>query len=173
MPLVLRLVSTSWNQERLIQIDECITHTPEGNFGGIANAAIGTKIKVYEGGKILPKVAFMGTMLIPGGSNAHYLPKHLGFQAHLLFENELSSKFTLGYDLGAEWDGDTESPDLFFGANLTYQPTDKWSFFVESYNRYNSKRQDDWAKPSSVKCVDAFRTALTEEPKLLIKQNHS
>ena len=45
---------------------------------------------------------------------------------------------------GGEWDGDTESPDLFFGANLTYQPTDKWSFFVESYNRYNSKRQDDW-----------------------------
>ena len=130
-----------------LQIDECITHTPEGNFGGIANAAIGTKIKVYEGGKILPKVAFMGTMLIPGGSNAHYLPKHLDFQAHLLFENELSSKFTLGYDLGGEWNGDTESPDLFFGANLTYQPSEKWSFFVESYNRYNSKRQDNWAKP--------------------------
>ena len=67
----------------------------------------------------------MGTILIPGGSNAHYLPKNLGIQAHLLFENELSSKFTLGYDLGGEWDGDTESPDLFFGANLTYQPTDK------------------------------------------------
>jgi len=112
-----------------LQIDECITHTPEGNFGGIANAAIGTKIKVYEGGK------------------AHYLPKHVGIQAHLLFENELSSKFTLGYDLGGEWNGDTESPDIFFGANLTYQPSEKWSFFVESYNRYNSKRQDDWAKP--------------------------
>ena len=55
----------------------------------------------------------MGTILIPGGSNAHYLPKNLGIQAHLLFENELSSKFTLGYGLGAEWDGDTESPDLF------------------------------------------------------------
>ena len=104
-------------------------------------------MRLYEGGKVLPKVSFMGTILIPGGSNAHYLPKHVGIQAHLLSENELSSKFTLGYDLGGEWDGDTESPDLFFGANLTYQPTDKWSFFVESYNRYNSKRQDDWAKP--------------------------
>lgn len=40
-----------------LQIDECITHTPEGNFGGIANAAIGTKIKVYEGGKVFPKVS--------------------------------------------------------------------------------------------------------------------
>ncbi|MFC2513336.1 MAG: hypothetical protein ACFNVZ_01105 [Prevotella melaninogenica] len=80
-----------------LQIDECITHTPEGNFGGIANAAIGTKIKVYEGGKVFPKVSFMGTILIPGGSNADYLPKHVGIQAHLLFENELSSKFTLGY----------------------------------------------------------------------------
>ena len=43
-------------------------------FWGIANAAIGTKIKVYEGGKVFPKVSFMGTILIPGGSNAHYLP---------------------------------------------------------------------------------------------------
>ena len=121
---MLRLGLTPQAEVRL-QIDECITHTPEGNLGGIANAAIGTKIKVYEGGKILPKIAFMGTMLIPGGSNAHYLPKHLGFQAHLLFENELSSKFTLGYDLGAEWNGDTESPDLFIGANLTYQPSER------------------------------------------------
>ena len=43
-----------------LQIDECITHTPEGNFGGIANAAIGTKIKVYEGRKGVSKGFFYG-----------------------------------------------------------------------------------------------------------------
>lgn len=26
-----------------LQIDECLTHTPDGTFGGIANASIGTK----------------------------------------------------------------------------------------------------------------------------------
>ena len=65
-----RLGLTQQAEVRL-QIDECITHTPEGNFGGIANAAIGTKIKIYEGGKILPKAAFMGTMLIPEIGRAH------------------------------------------------------------------------------------------------------
>ena len=35
--------------ELRMQIDECLTHTSEGSYGGIANAAIGTKIKIYEG----------------------------------------------------------------------------------------------------------------------------
>ncbi len=113
--------------ELRLQIAECLTHTSEGNYGGIANTVIGTKIKVYEGGKSLPKIAFMGTLLIPGGSHARYLPGHVGFQAHLLFENELSSKFTLDYEVGSGWSGDTNNPDLFFGINLTYQPTDKWA----------------------------------------------
>jgi len=43
--------------ELRLQIDECITHTPEGNFGGIANASIGTKIKVYEGGKVFQRLS--------------------------------------------------------------------------------------------------------------------
>lgn len=148
--------------ELRLQIDECRTHTPEGSYGGIDNAAIGTKIKVYEGGKILPKVAFLGTLLIPGGSKAHYLPSHVGFQAHLLFENDLSDKFTLGYEVGSNWSGDTDNPDLFFGVNLTYQPSDKWSFFVESYNLYNSQRQDDWNKPghsSHFNCMSEFGLA--------------
>lgn len=165
---IFRLGMTPQAELRL-QIDECLTHTSERNYGGIANAAIGTKIKVYEGGKSLLKVAFMGTLLIPGGSHARYLPGHVGFQAHLLFENELSSKFTLGYEVGSDWSGDTNNPDLFFGINLTYQPSDKWSFFVESYNRYNSQRQDDWAKAgrsSHFNCMSEFGLAYMLTPRL-------
>ncbi|HEY9542659.1 transporter, partial [Prevotella sp.] len=135
------------NAELRLQLDESATHTPEGSYAGISTAAIGTKIKMFDGAGALPKVAFLGTLLIPGGSHSDYLPPHVGIQTHLLFENELSDLFSLGYDIGAEWSGNTDNPDAFFGVCLTYQPDDKLSFFVESYNRYNSQKQDDWAKP--------------------------
>lgn len=66
--------------ELRLQIDECLTHTPEGNYGGITNAAIGTKIKVYEGGKVLPKVAFLGTVLIPAAAMHATYRATLGFK---------------------------------------------------------------------------------------------
>lgn len=134
------------NAELRLQLDESVTSTHEKNYGGISNASIGTKIKVFDGAKGLPKIAFLGTLLLPGGSHSHYLPQHVGIQTHLLFENELSDFLSLGYDIGAEWSGDTDNPDVFFGACLNFQPIDKLSFFVESYNRYNSQKQDDWAK---------------------------
>lgn len=144
------------NAELRLQIDESATHTPEGNYAGISTMAVGTKIKVFEGAKALPKVAFLANFLLPGGNNSNYLPQHVGIQTHLLFENTLSDLFSLGYDVGVEWSGDTSNPDVFFGACLNYQPTDRLSFFVESYNRYNSQRQDDWAKPGRTSHFDCM-----------------
>lgn len=71
--------------------------------------------------------------------------------------------------MGSDWSGDTNNPDLFFGINLTYQPSDKWSFFVESYNRYNSQRQDDWAKAgrsSHFNCMSELGLAYMLTPRL-------
>lgn len=135
------------NAELRLQLDESATHTPEENYGGISNASIGTKIKIFDGSGALPKVAFLGTLLFPGNRHSRYMPRHVGIQTHLLFENEISNLISLGYDIGAEWSGDTDNPDAFFGLCLNFQLSEKLSFFVESYNRYNSWKQDEWAKP--------------------------
>lgn len=135
------------NAELRLQLDESATHTPVERYSGISAASIGAKVKIVDGNGTLPKISFLGNFLIPGGSNSHYLPQHVGVQTHLLFENELSGRFSLSYDIGVEWIGDTDNPNVFFGACLNYAATDKLSFFVESYNLYNSDKQDDWAKP--------------------------
>ncbi|HEY9551051.1 MAG TPA: transporter [Prevotella sp.] len=161
-----RLGLTSHAELRL-QLDESATHTHEDNYAGISNASIGTKIKIAEGGGALPKISFLGTFLLPGNSHSNYLPQHIGVQTHLLFENELSNRFSLGYDIGAEWSGNTNNPDLFFGACLNYEATSKLSFFVESYNLYNSQKQDDWAKPghsSHFNCMGELGAAYMVSP---------
>ena len=116
-------------------------------------------------------MSFLGTLLLPGGSRSHYLPQHVGIQTHLLFENELSNSFSLGYDVGAEWSGDTDNPNIFFGVSLNYQATNKLSFFIESYNLYNSQKQDDWAKPgraSHFNCMSEVGAAYMISPRLQV-----
>jgi len=155
--------------ELRLQLDESATHTPNDSYAGISAAAIGTKIKLLDGSGAVPKAAFLGTLLLPGNSHSHYLPQHVGIQAHLLFENELSNRFSLGYDVGAEWSGDTSNPDVFFGLCLNYQATNELSFFVESYNGYNSQKQDDWARPghaSHFNCMSELGAAYMLSPRL-------
>lgn len=157
------------NAELRLQLDESATHTPEGSYAGISTASLGTKIGIYEGSGAWPKVAFLGTLLLPGGRDHHYLPQHVGIQTHLLFENEISPVLSLGYDIGAEWSGDTDNPDVFFGACLNFQASDKLSLFVESYNLYNSLRQDDWARPghgSHFDCMAELGAAYMVSPRL-------
>lgn len=134
------------NAELRLQLDVSSTHTLTECYSGISQASFGTKIKIFEGTKALPKVAFLGTFLLPGGERSQYLPQHMGIQTHLLFENEINDFLSLGYDIGMEWSGDTDNPNLFFGACLNIMPNDRLSFFIESYNLYNSQKQDDWAK---------------------------
>lgn len=159
------------NTELRFQIDECFTHTPGDNYSGIANAAIGTKIRIFNGWKALPKVSFLGTFLLPGGESSHYLPPHLGIQTHLLFENSISDILTLGYDIGTEWSGDTTNPDVFFGLCVNLQATDRLAFFIESYNRYNAEKQDDWAAPghsSHFNCMTELGASYMVTPRLQI-----
>lgn len=51
----------------------------------------------------------------------------------------------MAYSIGELW-YETNNPNIFFGACLNYQATNKLSFFIESYNLYNSQKQEDWAK---------------------------
>lgn len=140
-------MGVSPNAEVRLQIDESATRTSTNNYIGISTLAIGTKIKITDSKGSIPKISFLGTLLIPGSSHSNYLPQHIGIQTHLLFESELNEYFSLGYDIGTEWDGETNNPNIFFGACLNYQATNKLSFFIESYNLYNSQKQEDWAKP--------------------------
>lgn len=51
-----------------------------------------------------------------------------------MLENTLSDKFSLGYNVGAEWDGSTPTPTAFLALGIGYSVTENMGCFVESYN---------------------------------------
>ncbi len=115
----------------------------EDNYGGISSLAIGTKVKIFDGWRAVPKISLLGELLLPGGSNHKYLPQHVGTNLHLLFNNDITSWFSLGYDAGVIWSGDTdeERPSTFLGACFSFKPTERLGLFVEEYNTLNTTNQ--------------------------------
>lgn len=115
----------------------------QDSYGGISSLTVGTKVKVFDGWRAVPKISLLGELLLPGGSNHCYLPQHVGTNLHLLFNNDITSWFSLGYDVGVFWSGnkDEEQPSTFLGACFSFKPTERLGLFVEEYNTLDTTNQ--------------------------------
>ena len=106
-----------------------------GAFSGIS---IGTKIRCFEESGAVPAISVLASLSVPYTGTKGYVAENLAPSLYLLFENTLSDRFNLGYNVGAEWDGSTPSPSTFLALCLGYSITDDLGCFVESYNSLSS-----------------------------------
>ena len=100
-------------------------------FSGIS---LGAKIRCYEGSGAVPAISVLADFAIPGTGPKDIVPEYLAPSLYLLFENPLSENFSLGYNVGAEWDGSSPSPVTFLALCLGYSINDRLGCFAESYN---------------------------------------
>lgn len=100
-------------------------------FSGLG---IGAKIRCCDEQGAIPAVAVLADLQIPGTGTKGFAAEYLTPSLYLLFENTLSDELSLGYNVGAEWDGLTPSPATFLVVGLGYSVTDDLGCFVESYN---------------------------------------
>lgn len=103
-------------------------------FSGLA---LGTKIKCFEGEGVIPALSVLADFAIPNTASNGFETEHLAPSLYLLFENPLNDRFSLGYNLGAEWDGVSPSPTTFVALCLGFSATERLGGFVESYNYFN------------------------------------
>ena len=100
-------------------------------FSGIN---IGTKIRCYEGNGAVPAVSVLADFSIPATGTKGFAVENFTPSLYLLFENPLNDKFSLGYNVGAEWNGESPSPAAFLALCLGYSINERLGCFVESYN---------------------------------------
>ena len=101
---------------------------------GFAPLTIGMKAKFYEGSGILPSVALLAELQSPHVGSKDLLPSHMTPTLHLLFDHSVTDWLGIGYNVGAEWDGETATPTTFLGLGLYFNISDRISTFVETYN---------------------------------------
>jgi hypothetical protein len=118
---------------------------PYGNdiISGLQPIQIGGKVALWEEKNLLPKTSLI----------FHVAPSKLGSKKfhtnkwapnfRFAFQNTLSENVGLGYNLGAEWDGETNTPYWIYTLAPGFNLGEKWYGYIEAFGaiRKNEKPQ--------------------------------
>lgn len=103
-------------------------------FSGLS---LGTKIKCFEGRGGIPAVSVLADFSLPYTASKGFNVDYLAPSLYLLFENPVNDWFSIGYNVGAEWDGVLPAPTAFVALCLGFSATENLGCFVESHNYFN------------------------------------
>ncbi|KAA3437877.1 transporter [Rufibacter hautae] len=112
--------------------------TDAGDARGLDAFSIGTKIFVTEEKGLLPEIAFIGHLTLPSGSS-EFKPTYVAPDFRLSFAHTLSNTFSLGYNVGYEWDGDTPHGAGIYTLSLAAGLGDKWGTYAELFGEKPEK----------------------------------
>lgn len=120
---------------------------------GLADVAFGTKVRLFsppdsgDWRRCLPEMALLTHILVPGGSDATFLPQHWGCQTGIIFQHQLASWCTLCYEAGLSW-SDIPRPTLLFGVGASFAATKRLSVCVDEYNFNDAGGTECWSELS-------------------------
>lgn len=108
---------------------------PDAKYAfGVAPLTVGAKFKAYESTNWLPSIGLLAELQLPYVGSKDLVPPHLAPSMYILFDHSITDWFSLCYNVGAIWDGETAIPQTFLSLALYFNITDQVGAFVESYN---------------------------------------
>ena len=117
--------------------------TPDEHTYGPSPLYFGTKILLWDhhGGSLnqkwIPRTALLLNVGVPlTRSAARMMP--ISGSVDLLFENEVTEWFSIGYNIGTHWVEWAPTPDIFASLGINFEPTDHFGLFIESYNIFDT-----------------------------------
>jgi hypothetical protein len=108
-------------------------HPLEKNTSVLYPVELGAKLKLLEEKGALPQTAIIAQVGFPFLASNKIRPPHLSPNIRLAFRNELSKKVELGYNVGAEWNGEQTTPSWLYTISPGFTIGEKWYAFVEAY----------------------------------------
>lgn len=103
------------------------------SVSGISPIYTGFKVKITEEDGLKPEIAFLGGLVIPLTASDVFKPEYSAAKIRFSFSHTLSERISLGYNLGAEWDGESVVPGYFHSLTLGIGITNNLGFFLESF----------------------------------------
>ena len=122
------------NFEIRLHTDFAGVRTDSLTVTGFNPLGIGTKVLLFEHKGILPRTSFLFNLTLPWIGKKEFRPSNLAPSFYLLMQNNIGEKFSICYNVGLEYDGETVTPREFAAVCLGYGLTEKLNVFVESYN---------------------------------------
>ena len=107
--------------------------TPAGKTNGFEAIEIGTKIALLEEKGIRPKTSLIAHVGLPFTSTRLYRSPHLSPSFRFTMQNTLTPNIAIGYNVGAEWNGFTNTPTWLYTLAPGFNLGDKWYTYVEAF----------------------------------------
>lgn len=125
-------------------ISELTTNKNIGeNLTGINPIKIGFKTKLIEQNGLIPQTSFIGHLAIPFLSTSNLTTTYFAPSFRFTMQHTLTEKISLGYNLGAEWNGEDTEATFIYTLTSGISLTEKVGAYIELYGFAPQKQKLD------------------------------
>jgi len=133
LPVTLFRTGLSRNSELRISAKNILDKTAGETIKGLSPITVGLKTHIIEQRNWIPETDILVDIIIPVG-NSSLQPYTLGHDVLLLFQNDISPKMAINYNVGLIWDGFSQENLFTASFCFNYLPNDRVGLFVEYYD---------------------------------------
>lgn len=133
LPSVLWKYGVSENFELRLITEFISEKNPDEKSNGFSPILVGIKIKLCEEKGIIPKTSFIGHIGLPNVASSKYKNDFIAPEFRFTMQHTLSDKFSLGYNLGFEWDGMTPESTFIYTLTTGYSISKKLGCYAEVF----------------------------------------
>ena len=102
-------------------------------INGFNPISIGTKLAVCPEKGIIPQTSLNVSVALPYFGKQEFRPAYLAPSLIFLMQHTLSDRYSLGYNLGLQWDGNQPNATAMYSISLSINVVDNFGIFVEGY----------------------------------------
>jgi hypothetical protein len=106
---------------------------PEKKATGLQPLELGFKLGLWEEKGALPQTALQTQVGMADLASEEFKTKHYYPRVRMLFQNSLTRKLQLAYNVGAEWNGESTTADWIYTIAPQFEVSDKVEVFIEEY----------------------------------------
>jgi hypothetical protein len=133
LPTILWKYGVNKNVEFRLITEANTINSYSNKVSGFVPTIIGFKVTVSEERGIIPATGFIGHLAIPNVASAKFKASYYAPSFRFNMQHTLSNKFTLAYNLGAEWNGETPEPSFIYTLTSGISITEKLGAYIELY----------------------------------------
>jgi hypothetical protein len=126
---------SKWFELRLITTLSTFSTLYPGRLG-LEPVEVGSKIFLFKERKLIPTTSFLFHLGIPAFSSKQFRPAMAAPNFRFTMQHTLASNLSLGYNLGAEWDGFSSTPAYIYTLTTGLTFLEKWYTYIEAFGDF-------------------------------------
>lgn len=142
-PSILFKFGLSNNFELGLITEFATIRTNSDNVSGLSPVTLRFKENIAQEHGLIPATSFIGYLSVPYFASKNFQATYFAPAFRFTLQHTLSPRLSLGYNLGAQWDGETAEPTFIYTLTTGYSITNKIGTFVELYGFAPQKSKAD------------------------------